>query len=379
MSIFNSNLKTYLHLPYKNIEFDIVNTFICDILKGNGNNYSDFELETIIKAFCYNLCCRYYSDININVLDSSQMDKRSKFDNVCGLVVGKDIYLEKETLLEIRNINVEILRVAFHEVQHIIQKYLIETNDISFTTFYLIVEKIIIMEMDDKYYKNNYQVLFEEVDARFNAESNLYDYLAYYLPDLLPRFFDDILYNLNECIEDIEYQKRKVNNKNYNREELLDRIIKRKPYYVFAFPILSFYYYDNGDKIPLSEILLRDYQTLNDTCDKIMAEKVVKLDKLIINSRNGTRSNVQQDLVLLKLLESSNEDIIKQRDSLIIYLEKRLEDQDYGNQIINLYDSILSKINILKMNFEDGKQNIHLNTIKLYSWLEKEKKLIRKK
>lgn len=373
------NLKSYLRLPYRNIDLNIINSLICDILRGNGNDYTDEQLEIIIKAFCYKLCCSYYLDVEICVLDSDEINKKSKFDNICGLVVGKKVFLEKETLLDIRNINVEILRVVFHEARHIKQKFLIESNDISYATYLSIVEQIIILEMNDQYYKNNYQYLFDEIDARYSAEENLYDYLEANISELIPMFLEDMVDNLNACIDDIEQLKRKVNKRSYNREELFDRIIKRKPYYVMAFPILSFYYNDNGDKIPLSEILCRDFEVPKNVNDVELAQKLVKLDKLIIKNRNGTKTNIELDIKSLESLDTTNEEIIKLRDSLILYLNNIINTQSNGNQLLDIYDMVSNYISNLMIKYKNYKDSIQLGTIKLYSWIESQKKLVRKK
>lgn len=336
-------LKSYLKLPYKNIDLDITNYIISDILKSNGNRYTDEEIEKVIKSLFFKTIYKYYTCYDVEILNAEQMDKKSKFENTIGLLGDSKAFFQRETLLDIRNLNVDILRVISHEINHGYQEYLLEHNDISYKAFLLIMERIIVTEMGTKYHEDNYDYIFEEVDAKIEAEIELYKYLNLVAPHILIKELPNIRENLVGYKQELLLMKRKFNDKYYRCEELLDMIIKEKPQYLLIYPLLNFYYLEDGTKITLDNIMLRSNSVLNSSSDALIIGKVQKLDDYVIQNRSGTKENIEKDIASIINLESDDPLICRKRDSALTRLVKCLENDYYENNIISIYDNIFEK------------------------------------
>lgn len=340
-------IKTYLKLPYKSIDLDVINYVIEDILNNDNSCYTDEEINTIMKAFCYKKASKYYTDFNIEIVNQEYIDGLSKLCNVEGLLLDKTIYLEKDSVLAIKNKDIEILRIIMHEVHHVKQRHMLEYNEVCYKALLLIIEQIIIMEMNDKYYKDNYKYFFEEIDARLEAEFELYDYLSIHSDATLNKELSDICDNVSECEEDTENLLRVVNDKTYDREELFDRIISRKPEYIDYYPLLNFYYNPDGSKISIGSIIARSNYEFKNKKDKKIAEKVKRMDYHVIQNRRGSRYNIHNDIK--SLLAYKYENMLSEEDynSLVNYLTDCIESSD-SNYIMDIYDSLISKIGIFK-------------------------------
>ena len=358
-------IKTYLKLPYKSIDLDVINYVIEDILNNDVNDYSDQDIINIIKAFCYKCISNMYTDFDIEVVDQKVIDSKSKLCNVDGLLIGKKIYLEKETILDLKNKNVEILRVVMHEVQHVKQRHLIEFKEINYRAYLIIIEKILIFEMQDEYYRANYKYFFEEIDARLEAEFKLYDYLAVHSPDVLACELSDICENVDECEKDAENLIRIVNDKKYEREELFDRIIRKKPEYMELYPILNFYYNPDGSKINIGNIIARSQCETNNVQDKKIIDKVKKLDMFIIKNRRGSRYNLNKDIKSLLMYQLANLISKEELESLIKYLSN-CYDENNSNYIYDIYDSLIYKLDYFKNVVTDTIDATNKATTKIY-------------
>ena len=306
-----NTVKKYLNLSYKNISIEIINLMIEDILNGNGNNYTDNELITLIKAFCYRQIYKIAPEYEIIVLPSKELDKESKFKDTTGLTRKDKIYLNKELLLQIRDLDVDILRTVFHECTHVQQRSAILNNEINYKTYLLVMEQIIINETDREYTKDNYSYFYEEIDARLKAEEKLYDYLLVHDNHILENILDEITDRILECEEDSLVLLRKMKNKIYDREELFDRIMLKHPEYRDGYPLLGFYYNSDGSKITLGEIIKRGREDLSYYEEYVILSKIKKLDKFIISNRRGSKKNLQRDLISLLSIDLINNDEIK--------------------------------------------------------------------
>ena len=365
----NNILKKYVKLPYKNIDEDVSNFLLNDLLN-NSNNYSDEEIKNIIKSFCYNLVSKYYHDFDIEVLLSKEIDSKSTLNNVEGLVLNKTIYLEESVLLDIKNSNIEILRIIFHEIQHIKQRHLLETNNISYKAFLLIMEQIIIMEMPSKYYSDNYLYFFEEVDARLESEFQLYDFLDSNNQELLSDNIDEILENISDCEKQAENMFRKVSDKKVNKEELFDKIIQKNTEYIELYPLLNFYYNSDGSKIPISSIIKRRNSVASNSSDEIIYDRVKTLDKHIILNRSGSKNNIKRDIQsLINYIPSDDIEFNMMElslNKLITHINENYED----NIINDIYDTLVEKVEYFKNKINETKQTANMYTLKLYIMMQ---------
>lgn len=347
-------IKKYLNLSYKNISEEIINYLMDDVLNGNSNNYSDNELITLIKAFCYRQVYEFSPEYDIEVLPSKELDNLSKFKNTMGLTTKDKIYLNKEELLKIRNKEVDILRTVFHETTHVQQKNLINNNEISYKAYLLIMEQIIINETDIKYKKDNYYYFYEEIDARTQAESKLFDYLNIHNNKLLDENIKEMLERIIECKEDGLVLLRKLKNKKYDREELFDRIMLKHPEYREGYPLLEFFYNKDGSKIVLGEIIKRDRE-VNDTEFSIMAHKLKILDNYVITNRRGSKKNLQKDLLSLLSIGLVNADEIYIVSEALNRIDKIINENDDSDSLNELYNSLIVNINRIKIKIESCK------------------------
>ena len=144
-------LRNYLRLPYQNINYDIVIYLMEDILSGNGKDYSDNEIEKIIKSFCYLKASKYYTNVDIEIISSEDLTQMSELDDVNGIIKENKIYLKKENVILFRDKKVDILRTIFHEVHHLKQRYMIEHNEINYRVYLSIMEQIITLKMGREY------------------------------------------------------------------------------------------------------------------------------------------------------------------------------------------------------------------------------------
>jgi len=336
-------LKSYLKLTYKSIDLSISNYMLIDILKGNISCYSDDDVEKIVCSFAYNNIFSYNGDYDVKVLPADEIDKLSKFKNTLGLLDKKNIYLQRETILDLKNKNIEILRVIFHEMTHIIQEKMIEENDISYRTYLLIMDRIIVNEIGKNYQINNYNFLFEEVDAKIMAEIQLYNFLSLNIPSLFYNIREELENNIFKVLEELKNTKRLYNKKYYYSEELLDNIINSNSKYLLYYPILNFYYYEDGTKVPISTIITRTFKSSDDIQEEIIMKKVKQMDEYIIENRSGNEYNINLDIESLNSLPKDDDDINKKK-SIVFERIISLKNNNYANNIIDMYESMLNDI-----------------------------------
>lgn len=349
--------RKYLKLSYDKIPNYIINFSLKNILAGNGQNYTDEEIETIIKAFCYREASKYIKCANIIVLPSCELDKISRLIGVNGIIKDNTVYLQRECLLKVRDNNVGIFRTIFHEITHARQTDMLISNEINYKTFLFIMEHIISNEMNDEYFVDNYKFFFEEVDARINSEFCLFDFLLEFAPHLLASEFEEIMENIESCEADANVLFRLVNKKEVDRESLLDRILIRNPKYLDIFPLLNFYYEPDGSKIPLAEIISRGESMPYNSDDLELFDKVKKLDYYIIKNRRGAKRNIERDinsLIELEAILESKEDIQK-IDGIINQLLDCLNNNLPDNNISELYNLFLDRLEQFKNNIKKTK------------------------
>lgn len=343
-------IKEYLKKGYKKIDIKIINCIIKDIFLGNGHRYTDGEILTVIKGLCYHYISHYYENYEIKIIPQKKIDEISNMSNTNGLKTNTCIYLSRELALDIRNFNIEILRVAMHEVQHVFQTYLIETGNISYRNYLLCCEQVILNEMGNSYYEENYYYLFDEIDARWQAEVRLYEYLKVNIPSLLKQYLPEIQFISTKSELELAHIMRICNKKQVRKEELLDRIIARRPDYLKEYPLLKFYYNKNGTKIPVSQLFLRAKVTVDGFYELDM-DNLRKLDEFVILNRDGTRQNIEKDIKSLSFrsitrLCFQDANVKKKIDDVISKLSDRLANDKIS--VHSLHNTMIEKIKVFK-------------------------------
>lgn len=365
---YHRDMEFLLNDNPKDISIDVINKIIANLLIGKGNKYSDALIIHIVKAFTYNLIPKEFQKYNIKIINQSKIDLKSKLKNTVGLVGKNTIYFEKNSILSLKNSNFEIINTIFHEIHHLKQRTLINNNNISYDTYLLTMEQVIVQAMKDDYYQDNYWYLYEEVDARYIAAKETYCYIKNICPSLANDMFVSTIKNVQECHQAFMMLKRKVHNKIYLREELCDRIIRRNPNYLKIFPLLNFFYNDDGSKIPIGTILKRN---INCPREDNIVQQLQLLDEEVVKKRGGTQTNLMHDLASLYeddiiaycLLDSS---FMTKRENVINLLTKRLNEQKYGDNIIDLYDNACNRISILTNNLKTKLKKVKLIPTNIY-------------
>ena len=288
-----------------------INYFVADILNSDSKKYSDLEIENIIKLFCLSRINKYYNNFNIYIMNTNTLNELFLLENVNGLVKENNIFLKRENVLELRNGKIDIIRTIFHELEHVKQNYMLEHNDISYRTYLTLMDEIVSYKIGNNYYKDNYEYIFTELDARMKAEFDLYDYLSEYCPKILDNEFDNIIDNVLQCEKDSLVNYRIVNGTKYDLEELFDTIIYNDISLLKQCPILYFYYNQDGSKITLGELIKRKDSIYDNDTDLELIYKVKKLDNFIIKNRSGSIENLQKDIgSILELDDESNNEIL---------------------------------------------------------------------
>lgn len=347
-----NKLKSYLKKSYKNIDIEIINAIISNILSDNSIDISNEEIFQVIKGLCYCYLSKYDKEYDVEIVSSKALESLNKYHskNILGLIKDKKIYLEESIVLAIRDKNIEIIRTIMHEVHHAKQRNSLDKNVINYRNFLISIEQIIIMEMDEQYYHDNYQLFFDEIEARFEAEYALYAYLELVAPNILSYVYNDMVNNINECEKDLEIIMRMVKGNSYNRDVLIDNIISKNPQYIEIYPILNFYYNDDGTKIPVGEILLRDSSTLSISS---IIKSIYKLDYKILKNRNGTITNLKKDLESL-----SNQELViacisnPELNEIVNYLKNdlifKINNSSYQRLNYDMHNEFIKKMHKFK-------------------------------
>ena len=109
MKMGKNNFQIGVNVPYSCIDKKTANFLVADILQGNGNNYSNYEIEEIIKAFCKSRINEYYSNYKIIIMDSDSLSELTKLENVNGLIKENYIYLKRENVLSLKEGKIDII------------------------------------------------------------------------------------------------------------------------------------------------------------------------------------------------------------------------------------------------------------------------------
>jgi hypothetical protein len=218
---------------------------------------------------------------------------------------------------------------------------MLENNEISFKNYLILMEEIASYKLGGSFYRDNYDYIFTEIDARSRAEFDLFDFLLEYCPCILSNEIEEMLENVLKCEEDSLVNYRLVNGHQYDLEELFDMIIKSEPSIVKECPILNFYYESDGTKIALGNIIQRKNFEPSNQNDIEIFSKIKNLDNFIINNRHGSKQSLKKDIdSIIELNDKDNEEIILS-----------LTDKLNGNNSYNtneIHDLLNKKANTLR-------------------------------
>lgn len=370
----------------KNISIDIIDAIMRDLINGRSKSYSDALIVHIVMALCYHVLNKYDDQVIVLVIPQKELAKKAKLKDAIGLTSNNHIYLSYESALKLRRGNIEVINTIMHEVRHVRNHHLVDSPTISYEAYQLIMEEIVTSKMTHRYYEDNYWYLYDEIDARKAAAINTYRYIKRICPKKAVTMVPSLNREIDECEEELKVLKRKVNGKSYSREELCDRIIKRDPNILNNYPLLVFYYDHKGNKKSAGHILQRQVDAHNLDHDQELVEQLLKLDQEILRYRSGTRTNIEKDISSLKgfvTREGVEEPLRASCQKVITNLDKRLIEDDFGDNIIDIFDSAQGCISRLHIRFYKGIRKLKNLSIRLYcNWImfnQEPKKFILKK
>ena len=160
----------------------------------NGTSNEDISLA-ILLALAQNLKdskgLEYNVVVNTSAVDANTLgyyddDKRVLYINPSYVKPGKENF--------IKNVSTII-----HEVQHAVQyQQLFEGDDYSYNTLAMITDSIVSKTLFSPYYKENYQNIAYEIDARSSQLFETLKFIDEYCPEMRETFKENFLYNLTD-------------------------------------------------------------------------------------------------------------------------------------------------------------------------------------
>ena len=155
---------------------------------------------------------------------------------------------------------IELLRLIFHECTHTHQHYYIDKGSLINYLILLQTKEQIIRNYYPNYYRDNYKLYLEEVEARYNEYYSLLQIMQVFglkMSDKSISVLHEEMINENKNMED---RKRVINGNQTTLDELFDSI-KLSANDLYKYPLLNLEYkIDNGNVVKKSvDELQSDY------------------------------------------------------------------------------------------------------------------------
>lgn len=256
--------KVFLKEPIVSQEvfFEIIKKMVIAELKlYNSNRLSNYEPKCIIK--------------NLN------LGENSKTTYTGGEAFGyKIIYLDTKVMQDLYKGNILSFQIILHEIYHVIDKIDKITGVFTCDIVRQIKEDIIReceikeaikIQMNPKFYNNNYSVISNEKDAQIKSFIFLLRFLDELGLSLTQEFKEDIQEQIKQELKQKENLLRNVeNNPNFTEDiasidEIFEFYIKNHPEYLKKYPQLTIGYIeeDNMVRLKTKSELLESYLNIN--------------------------------------------------------------------------------------------------------------------
>lgn len=219
-------------------------------------------------------------------------------ENINGRQIYEFVFLDNKLMEDFYyNKNPKLLGTIFHEVTHLNQDKRQKNNEIVSLSNYIQLKEIIISNLNQDYYNQNYINVTFEKEARLNE----YIYLIRYLKSIFGSSFTkedekEELERVNLTIMQNEDLLRIYKGNNVNVEDIFDEIILDNPNYLKEYPSLNIEYKLNEDGQVVrkmqeeieNDFLNIDFSTLDGNKFKVLKE----LYRYIRNKAKNKESNM---------------------------------------------------------------------------------------
>ena len=301
------------------------------IEKNENFNVTQEEFENIFRKMAEKISKEEADAFKVEV-EFVEKDKMKECDGQYIDLFSK-VNINKDTLI---SNPIEGLSTIYHEIIHQWQDVeLNKKKKIDSTTFIQIMDYVNRKVIGEKYYKDNYEWIFSELQAHLNQNPKTFDYLKRINVEVPKDYLEksQILQNhFNEYIEKGIYLYRKKDDQWYSVNYLFDQNIYNHPEYFDKFPQLSMFYkkddnhiihksidelendYDNfkngllslnGNPDIINQMYELEFNSLKDTKKKIsdeIDEKIKQMEQGIDIDNNQPISNRQKGYTMIGIL-----------------------------------------------------------------------------
>ena len=248
------DVEKILALDCSSVPVEFPNLIIKRLVEKKGKN-----CPLSLVFFCIQ-CLGYYF-LKENGIENCKIEikkKRGSWGSAC----EEGIELSSSHVATLRKGRTDSLETLFHEINHEIQIKKKKQLSISYCTYEWLQDTLLYAFIGNSYYSTNYERVSVERDSRIRGGILTYRYLKEISPKAAKKMKDRVYRKARSEFGKIT-SNRSVGLLFTTREELFDDLIKKKPELLAAYPFLKKFYYEDGTKKTLADVLL-DYKGMRD-------------------------------------------------------------------------------------------------------------------
>lgn len=246
-------LDQILKLDYREVPIEFTNFVIKRLVEKKGKN-----CPLSLVSFCIQSLGYYF--LKENGIEECRVEVK-KLSSL-GNATPECVEISKSHIAALKRGKTEPLETLFHEVNHEIQIKKKKEIDFSYCTYEWLQDTLLYAFIGDSYYSTNYERVSVEIDSRIKGGVLAYLYLKEISPKIAKKMKERVYRNAKSEFEKTT-SKRCVGFLFTTREELFDDLLKKKPDILISYPFLSNFYYEDGTKRTLADVLL-DYKGMRD-------------------------------------------------------------------------------------------------------------------
>lgn len=246
-------LDQILKLDYREVPIEFTNFVIKRLVEKKGKN-----CPLSLVSFCIQSLGYYF--LKENGIEECRVEVK-KLSSL-GNAIPECVEISKSHIAALKRGKTEPLETLFHEVNHEIQIKKKKEIDFSYCTYEWLQDTLLYAFIGDSYYSTNYERVSVEIDSRIKGGVLAYLYLKEISPKIAKKMKKRVYRNAKSEFEKTT-SKRCVGFLFTTREELFDDLLKKKPDILISYPFLSNFYYEDGTKRTLADVLL-DYKGMRD-------------------------------------------------------------------------------------------------------------------
>jgi len=246
-------LDQILKLDYREVPIEFTNFVIKRLVEKKGKN-----CPLSLVSFCIQSLGYYF--LKENGIEDCRVEVKKI--NSFGNATPECVEIRKSHIATLKRGKTEPLETLFHEVNHEIQIKKKKDLNFSYCTYEWLQDTLLYAFIGDSYYSTNYERVSVERDSRIKGGVLAYRYLKEISPKTAKKMKQRVYRNAKSEFAKIT-SKRCVGFLFTTREELFDDLLKKKPDILMSYPFLRNFYYEDGTKRTLADVLL-DYKGMRD-------------------------------------------------------------------------------------------------------------------